>query len=109
VPSPLSWERGDAIPLAAPSIWCGDREAVGRALVPERIIDGKEIAAFEPKISAYVGDHPVVPVSSGTASVYLALVVEELGASGICLPCSTSITDEQMRVVIEKVLGALGP
>lgn len=36
-------------------------------------------------------------------------VAEELAASGISLPCSTSITDAQVRFVIERVSDELGP
>ncbi|MEM7337889.1 MAG: aminotransferase class V-fold PLP-dependent enzyme [Actinomycetota bacterium] len=61
--------------LSPPEIGIGEYEAMTRALDSGWIAPaGPELNAFEAELSAWVDDHPVVALGSGTAAIHLALL-----------------------------------
>lgn len=66
------------IPLATPSIEEDDIDAVVNVLKTGMLVQGKEVAKLEESVAQLVGVEHAVAVSSGTATLHLALV-----ASGV--------------------------
>jgi perosamine synthetase len=67
------------IPLSAPDIGQAEIDAVTAVLHRTQLSLGPELEGFEREFAAYHGAPDAVAVSSGTAGLHLALLVEEVG------------------------------
>lgn len=67
------------IPLSAPDIGQAEIDAVTAVLRRTQLSLGPELEGFEREFAAYHGAPDAVAVSSGTAGLHLALLVEEVG------------------------------
>lgn len=68
------------IPLMSPNISETDIEAVAEVLRSGMLVQGENVAALETEIAEYLGVRHAVAVSSGTATLHLALVAHGVGA-----------------------------
>jgi perosamine synthetase len=67
------------IPLSAPDIGQAEIDAVTAVLQRSQLSLGPELEAFEREFAAFHGAPDAVAVSSGTAGLHLALLVENVG------------------------------
>jgi perosamine synthetase len=67
------------IPLSAPDIGQAEIDAVTAVLRRSQLSLGPELETFEREFAAYHGAPDAVAVSSGTAGLHLALLVEDVG------------------------------
>jgi len=67
------------IPLSAPDIGQAEIDAVTAVLHRKQLSLGPELEGFEREFAAYHGAPDAVAVSSGTAGLHLALLVEKVG------------------------------
>lgn len=68
------------IPLASPNITENEIEAVAEVLRSGNLVQGKNVAELETRVADYLNVKHAVAVSSGTATLHLALVALEIGA-----------------------------
>lgn len=67
------------IPLSTPDISEEDVSAVVAVLRSGMVVQGEQVEAFEAELAAYLGVRNAVAVSSGTASLHLALIALGIG------------------------------
>lgn len=68
------------IPLMSPNITEQDIEAVAEVLRSGMLVQGKNVAALENEVAAYLKVKNAVAVSNGTATLHLALIALGIGA-----------------------------
>lgn len=68
------------IPLMSPNITEEDISAATAVLRSGKLVQGENVAALESAVAQYLGVRNVVAVSSGTATLHLALVALGIGA-----------------------------
>lgn len=68
------------IPLMSPNISETDIAAVAEVLRSGMLVQGEQVAALETEVTEYLGVKHAVAVSSGTATLHLALVALGIGA-----------------------------
>lgn len=68
------------IPLASPNITENEIEAVAEVLRSGNLVQGKNVAELENQVADYLNVKHAVAVSSGTATLHLALVALGIGA-----------------------------
>jgi len=68
------------IPLMSPNITDEDISAVAEVLRSGNLVQGKNVEALENAVAEFLGARNVVAVSSGTATLHLALVALGIGA-----------------------------
>lgn len=67
------------VPLVQPMIGRAERSAVAAVLRSGQIAQGREVEAFEAEFAAMCGTREAVAVNSGTAALFLSLVVHGVG------------------------------
>jgi perosamine synthetase len=78
------------IPVAAPRMDEADIAAAVRVLRSGRLVQGREVAAFEDEFSAIAGGRYCVAVSSGTSALWLTLLALGIGpADEVIIPSFT--------------------
>jgi perosamine synthetase len=78
------------IPIAAPHLDAADIAAAVRVLHSGRLVQGREVAAFEDEFSATAGGRCCVAVNSGTSALWLTMLALGIGpADEVIIPSFT--------------------
>jgi len=103
------------IPIAAPHLDAADIAAAVRVLRSGRLVQCREVAAFEDEFSATAGGRCCVAVSSGTSALWLTLLALGIGPVSYCIDhaaAAAAITPRTAAMIPVHLFGhpaALGP
>ena len=76
------------IPHSRPTLGEEEAEAARRTVLSGQVAQGEEVAAFESDAARYVGRKHAVAVSSGTAALHVALLINDVGPDSKVLTSS---------------------